>query len=313
MAPCIQAADQVFVSSACCLWACIRRAGPRCRRSGCATAPPTTRPREIWCASVGLIGPRPDRLRQVDVGSRVARHRLRHARQRPHQIFLVDGGEQRVGGRGEFAHHQSTAGPGDPGHLAQPGRGSATLRSPKLMVTASNTPSPNGSRVASPATFGTLRACARRRASRPKNRPPRTTPRTCSAPPWIPRCPPPESSTLSPDRSAAPTGWPAANTGPGPATARCWSGHTGGRRRRTWTLRPGGSCPERRDSRPHTLPCPVAQYCRYLRWTCSWRTVICALRSSGETVRVVAGRCWHTSASRTWLTVVFGISAGGDE
>ena len=32
------------------------------------------------------------------------------------------------------------------------------MRNPKLMVTASNTLSPNGNRVASPATFGTLRA-----------------------------------------------------------------------------------------------------------------------------------------------------------
>ena len=36
---------------------------------------------------------------------------------------------------------------------------STTLRSPKLMVTASNTSSPNGNLVASPATLGTSR-CA---------------------------------------------------------------------------------------------------------------------------------------------------------
>ena len=38
-----------------------------------------------------------------------------------------------------------------------PAEWSTTLRSPKLIVTASNTPSAKGSRVASPATFGTLR------------------------------------------------------------------------------------------------------------------------------------------------------------
>ena len=39
-----------------------------------------------------------------------------------------------------------------------PASGSTTLRSPKLIVTASKVPSPNGSRVASAATFGTARA-----------------------------------------------------------------------------------------------------------------------------------------------------------
>ena len=40
-----------------------------------------------------------------------------------------------------------------------PASWSTTLRKPKLIVTASNTSSANGSRVASPATFGTARAC----------------------------------------------------------------------------------------------------------------------------------------------------------
>ena len=38
-----------------------------------------------------------------------------------------------------------------------PATWSTTLRSPKLIVTASNTPSANGNRVASPATLGTSR------------------------------------------------------------------------------------------------------------------------------------------------------------
>ena len=75
--------------------------------------------REICVRQRRLVGPRSDRLGEVDVGLRIAGHRPRHPRQRPHQILLVHGGEQRIGGRGEFAHHQPTAGPGDAGHLTQ--------------------------------------------------------------------------------------------------------------------------------------------------------------------------------------------------
>ena len=75
--------------------------------------------REIWPASVGLVGPGSDRFGQVDVGLGVAGHRTGHPRQRLHQVLLVDGGEHAVGRGGELAHHQPTAWPGDPGHLAQ--------------------------------------------------------------------------------------------------------------------------------------------------------------------------------------------------
>ena len=69
---------------------------------------------------LSLVGPRPDRLGQIHIGIRVRRHRPRDPRQRLHQVLLVGGGEQPIRRRRELAHHQPTARPRHPRHLAQP-------------------------------------------------------------------------------------------------------------------------------------------------------------------------------------------------
>ncbi len=144
-------------------------------------------------------------------------------RQRLHQVLLVHRAEQRVRGRGELAHHQAAARPGHPGHLPHASTGSTTLRIPKLIVTASNDPSANGNRVASPATFGTSRAAARRPTSRPRSR--AATHQAPDARQLHRRHRGArrevEHPVAGPD-PAAPRAWPAATAGPGRATARCW-------------------------------------------------------------------------------------------
>ena len=60
----------------------------------------------------GLVGPRPDRLREVDVGLRVGGHGAGDRRERLHEVLEVDGAERRPGRRAELAHDDAAPGTG---------------------------------------------------------------------------------------------------------------------------------------------------------------------------------------------------------